>query len=132
MDIECYFQYFFRSFNSNMIDLILLNLSIIFLYYEIVSIIQALSHLKNDFTVFDIFLLSLNIRRKDYDVLTYCVDLSMTHFTNIESITRFIDNDAESQAGSLQMDLHRKTSFNLYFFQYKQLTNTLMLQTILI
>ena len=110
----------------------MLNLSIIFLYYEIVSIIQALSHLKNDVTVFDIFLLSLNIRRKDYDVLTYCVDLSMTHFTNIESITRFIDNDAESQAGSLQMDLHRKTSFNLYFFQYKQLTNTLMLQTILI
>ena len=96
-------------------SVILLNLSIIFLYYEIVSIIQALSHLKNDFTVFDIFLLSLNIRRKDYDVLTYCVDLSMTHFTNIESITRFIDNDAESQAGSLQMDLHRKTSFNLYF-----------------
>ena len=97
-----------------------------------VSIIQELSYVENDFTVVDIFLLFLNIRRKDYDVLTYCVDLSMTHFTNIESITRFIDNDAESQAGSLQMDLHRKTSFNLYFFQYKQLTNTLMLQTILI
>ena len=60
------------------------------------------------------FLLFLNIRRKDYDVLTYCVYLQMTHFTNIESITRFTDNDAESQTGSLQTDLHRKTSLNLY------------------
>ena len=93
----------------------MLNLSIIFLYYEIVSIIQALSHLENDFTVFDIFLLSLNIRRKDYDVLTYCVDLSMTHFTNIESITRFTDNNAESQFASLHTDLHRKTTSTLYF-----------------
>ena len=61
------------------------------------------------------FLMFLNIRRKDYDVLTYCVDLSMTHFTNIESITRFTDNNAESQFASLHTDLHRKTSFILYF-----------------
>ena len=61
------------------------------------------------------FLLFLNIRRKDYDVLTYCVDLSMTHFTNIESITRFTDNNAESQFASLHTDLDRKTTSTLYF-----------------